>query len=989
MLSALPQGEMVKKGNAEFSRKEKQLFIQATDKTIINFESFNIDLGEGVEFFLPHHDAVVLTRVLGNAPSSVFGTLQTNGRIFLVNPRGVYFSREAVVDVGTLIATTLDIFDQDFLEGKFAFFSKPGSQEGGIINEGSLIASPEGAIVLLASHVENRGVITADVGKVVIASVEHATFDFSGDGLISFVLENALVDLPQNQIRFDIKDAGCVVQNVLNAEGFIEGTSLVEEEGVIHLRALSKIEAKEIALVASQVKIEGEISALQDLSIEGTTAVILRDAEKAPLKIGALRDFTLNSPIIDILAWQNPATQIFSGRDMTLVSGNPISADAHFFVGGDFSLLMPDGGFADFHSLFDPIITSSGSVSFNTYNGPSLKVEAGGNITCTGDITITGPDSLACMPSGCMNDPDCSILTTQPALILIAGQMPASPTCNIVPQTVGSTTFSSVPGTGSTITIGGTISGSPSDLTTLILTGNVVLSAPTTIASGTGMTINGTIDGNFQLILQGGSGTITVTGDMGSHIPLGNVTINSISGIAPYPDLMIAAVTASNFATECSTVSTGSLTITSVLNINSGIASSPVTINGSIQGSSVFATASTLTVDGNISGGTMNLTSLIEVSITGAISISSGNCTIQSPLFYLGGDVNNKNFSFPSSGSNFVVTNNVTINTTPSGAITFGGTINGDGSLRNLTLNAGTGGVTITGDVGNISALNLFSVSGGAIILGGNLFNAQSQIYTGNSFNFSAPGLVTLESSLGGIVFNTGTIQVTGGANLFVETNGGNFVFPSLTSTPSESLDILAGNGIVTLGQISMINSLLVYGGQILLNGAISCNDLSFSSNTSIGNLGAPFTITTASNAFFNALLGSVGSISNPINVNVGTLVFAGAPQLTAAFTGTTLDNSIHGFPNNPPCPIVFNGVYLVTCPVVSFPKIPARDFYVPGIYSQYNSLASDVYFLPEIVDASYVSLRNAPLSWTLQHFEKKPLFKQILKTKEKANYRI
>jgi filamentous hemagglutinin family protein len=48
----------------------------------------------------------VLNRVIGQDPSSLLGRLQSNGRVFLINPNGIVFGTGSRMDVGGLVAST-------------------------------------------------------------------------------------------------------------------------------------------------------------------------------------------------------------------------------------------------------------------------------------------------------------------------------------------------------------------------------------------------------------------------------------------------------------------------------------------------------------------------------------------------------------------------------------------------------------------------------------------------------------------------------------------------------------------------------------------------------------------------------------------------------------------------------------------------------------------------------------------------------------------
>src|SRR5437868_2214608 len=82
---------------------------QTTDKAILNWDSFSIGANEGVRFLQPSMHSIALNRVIGIDPSVILGHLQANGRIFLINPNGILFGAGAQINVGGLLATTLQI----------------------------------------------------------------------------------------------------------------------------------------------------------------------------------------------------------------------------------------------------------------------------------------------------------------------------------------------------------------------------------------------------------------------------------------------------------------------------------------------------------------------------------------------------------------------------------------------------------------------------------------------------------------------------------------------------------------------------------------------------------------------------------------------------------------------------------------------------------------------------------------------------------------
>ena len=118
---ANPTGANVVAGKADVSTSGKTLTVTNAPGTIINWQGFSIAPDELTRFIQQSATSAVLNRVIGQDPSSLLGRLQSNGRVFLINPNGIVFGAGARIDVGGLVASTLDIGDADFLAGRLNF----------------------------------------------------------------------------------------------------------------------------------------------------------------------------------------------------------------------------------------------------------------------------------------------------------------------------------------------------------------------------------------------------------------------------------------------------------------------------------------------------------------------------------------------------------------------------------------------------------------------------------------------------------------------------------------------------------------------------------------------------------------------------------------------------------------------------------------------------------------------------------------------------
>jgi len=166
--AANPLGPQVVSGQASFLNQGNVLSVTNTPGAIINWQSFSINPGELTRFIQQNADSAVLNRITGQDPSQILGALQSNGRVFLVNPNGILFGQGAQVDVNGLVASTLNISNDDFLNGKLLF--QAGGKAGKLSNQGAITTPAGGQVILIAPNVENSGIITSPKGDVMLAA---------------------------------------------------------------------------------------------------------------------------------------------------------------------------------------------------------------------------------------------------------------------------------------------------------------------------------------------------------------------------------------------------------------------------------------------------------------------------------------------------------------------------------------------------------------------------------------------------------------------------------------------------------------------------------------------------------------------------------------------------------------------------------------------------------------------------------------------------
>ena len=135
---ANPQGASVAHGQVNFSHPNAHtLNITNSPSSIINWQQFSIGQNEITRFIQQSNNSAVLNRVVSQDPSDILGQLLSNGRVFVINPNGIVFGENSVIDTAGLIASTLDMSDEDFINENLKF---QGENAGAIQNMGYIKA---------------------------------------------------------------------------------------------------------------------------------------------------------------------------------------------------------------------------------------------------------------------------------------------------------------------------------------------------------------------------------------------------------------------------------------------------------------------------------------------------------------------------------------------------------------------------------------------------------------------------------------------------------------------------------------------------------------------------------------------------------------------------------------------------------------------------------------------------------------------------------
>lgn len=166
---ANPNAPAVVHGQASFSTQGNTLTVTNSPGAVINWQGFSIAGNEITRFIQQSQSSSVLNRVVGMSPSAILGALQSNGRVFLINPNGITIGAGASIDVAGFVASTLNMSDGDFIAGRMRF-SQGHTAAGAVVNQGSINTAGGGMVYLVGRDVQNSGIIRSPGGEIMLAA---------------------------------------------------------------------------------------------------------------------------------------------------------------------------------------------------------------------------------------------------------------------------------------------------------------------------------------------------------------------------------------------------------------------------------------------------------------------------------------------------------------------------------------------------------------------------------------------------------------------------------------------------------------------------------------------------------------------------------------------------------------------------------------------------------------------------------------------------
>ncbi|MCP1645698.1 filamentous hemagglutinin family protein [Pseudomonas citronellolis] len=369
----LPTGGSIVAGAGSISQSGAQMTIQQnSNRLVTNWNSFDVGADARVQFQQPGRDSVALNRVVGGGNASqILGKLDANGQVWLLNPNGVVIGQGAQVNVGGLVASSLNISDADFMAGKTRLGG--GSGAGAVVNQGSIKTADGGVVALIGPQVRNSGSIETPSGSSVLAAGEQVSLDFTGDGLVSVNVDRGVLDaLVRNDGRISA-DGGSVVLSARSADAAI--SSVVNNSGVIEAHGLVARNGRILLDGDGDSGLTQVAGTLDASSSQGAGGSLVVTGNRVELAQGARLDASGSSAGGNIKVgggWQGQDASVRNAQQVSVASGAELRADA---------TVQGDGGQVVTWSDGDNSFAGSISVRGGAQGGDGGKAEVSGKQT--------------------------------------------------------------------------------------------------------------------------------------------------------------------------------------------------------------------------------------------------------------------------------------------------------------------------------------------------------------------------------------------------------------------------------------------------------------------------------------------------------------------------------------------------------------------------------------------------------------------------------
>lgn len=153
-LSSTAMNVQVLKGDVSLVEQKEVTKIHASDDSIIQYSSFDIQEGAEVKIVQPSENSILVIQINSKQPTRIKSKLSANGHVYIVNPNGVFIDKTAEIEKGSFYFIGSELLNDNVKEGL-----NIKATSGDVINHGVITSA--GQVHLVGRHVVNSGKIAA------------------------------------------------------------------------------------------------------------------------------------------------------------------------------------------------------------------------------------------------------------------------------------------------------------------------------------------------------------------------------------------------------------------------------------------------------------------------------------------------------------------------------------------------------------------------------------------------------------------------------------------------------------------------------------------------------------------------------------------------------------------------------------------------------------------------------------------------------------
>ena len=288
----LPTGAQINSGSASFIADigtNKLDITQNSQNLSTNWNTFNIGQDATVNFIQPNKSSVAINHVIDSNASQIMGRLNANGQVFLLNPNGVVFSPTAQVNVGGIVASTLNLNDAEIVNDTYILKGDPNSNAA-IENSGSIVATG-GTVALIAPNVKNSGTISTPDGITHLTSASQVTLALQNGSLTQYQVDQGVLQGLVENGGAIIADNGSVYLTAKAKDSLSK--AVVNHSGIIEANRLTTNAKGEIILLGDMQS--GETNVSGTLKAEGKNGADGGFIETSAAKVNIDQDIKVST----------------------------------------------------------------------------------------------------------------------------------------------------------------------------------------------------------------------------------------------------------------------------------------------------------------------------------------------------------------------------------------------------------------------------------------------------------------------------------------------------------------------------------------------------------------------------------------------------------------------------------------------------------------------------------------------------------------------